>query len=302
MTKSNDPNLQSTQNSSRPGFRVVAYVTDAAVASVIPYDKLTHINFAFLLPNEDGTFQELVNTWLIGQLVPLAHKQNVKVLISVGGWGWDAQFEKMAANPSTRTAFVKNLVKIVALYQFDGADIDWEYPDAGASAQNFLALMQELRRALPKGSLLTAAVVALGEHGAGIPSESFAQMDFVNIMAYDDSGPQHSSLNYAVSALDYWLERGLPPEKATLGVPFYARPTETPYAQIVKDNPAAAQLDSTLFNGVQINYNGIPTIQAKTRLALQRASGIMFWTLENDASGDLSLLSAIHQVVVNAKN
>jgi chitinase len=239
---------------------------------------------------------------LIGQLVPLAHKQNVKVLISVGGWGWDDQFEKMAANPSTRTAFVKNLVKIVALYQFDGADIDWEYPDAGPSAQNFLALMQELRAALPKGSLLTAAVVALGDHGAGIPSESFAQMDFVNIMAYDDSGPQHSSLNYAVTALDYWLERGLPPEKATLGVPFYARPTETPYAQIVKDNPAAAQLDSTLFNGVQINYNGIPTIQAKTHLALQRASGIMFWTLENDASGDLSLLSAIHQVVVNAKN
>ncbi len=129
---------------------------------------------------------------------------------------------------------------------------------------------------------------------------SFALMDFVNIMAYDNSGPQHSSMNYASSALDYWLGRGLPPQKATLGVPFYARPTETPYAQIVKDNPAAAQLDTTSFAGVQINYNGIPTIQAKTRLALQRASGIMFWTLENDASGDLSLLSAIHQVVVNS--
>ena len=302
MTKSNDPDLQNTHSSSRHGFRVVAYVTDTAVASVIPYDKLTHINYAFLLPNEDGTFRELVNTWLIGQLVPLAHKQNVKVLISVGGWGWDAQFEKMAENPSTRTAFVKNLVKIVAQYQFDGVDIDWEYPDAGASARNFLALMQELRAALPKGSLLTAAVVALGEHGAGIPFESFALMDFVNIMAYDDSGPQHSSLNYAISALDYWLERGLLPEKATLGVPFYARPTETPYAQIVKNNPAAAQLDSTLFNGIQINYNGIPTIQAKTHLALQRASGIMFWTLENDTNGDLSLLSAIHQVVLDVKN
>ena len=301
MKNSESPTLQGSPTASRSGFRVIAYVTGAAVASVIPYEKLTHINYAFLLPNEDGTFQDLGNTWLIGQLVPLAHKQNVKVLISVGGWGWDAQFEKMAANPGTRAAFVKNLVKIVAQYQFDGADIDWEYPDAGASAQNFLSLMQELRAALPKDSLLTAAVVALGEHGAGIPFESFALMDFVNIMAYDDdSGSQHSSLNYAISALDYWLERGLPQDKATLGVPFYARPTETPYAQIVKDNPAAAQLDSTLFNGVQINYNGIPTIQAKTHLALQRASGIMFWTLENDASGDLSLLSAIHQVVVNA--
>lgn len=301
MAKSIKPSSQNASDSRRPSFRVIAYVTNSAVASVIPYDKLTHINFAFLLPNEDGSFQELLNTWLIGQLIPLAHKQDVKVLISVGGWGWDAQFEKMAANHSTRAAFVKNLVKIMAQYQFDGVDIDWEYPDAGASAQNFLALMQELRVALPKDSLLTAAVVALGEHAAGIPFEAFALMDFVNIMAYDDdSGPQHSSLNYAISALDYWLERGLPPEKATLGVPFYARPTETPYAQIVKDNPATAQLDSTLFNGIQINYNGIPTIQAKTHLALQRASGIMFWTLENDASGDLSLLSAIHLVVVDA--
>jgi GH18 family chitinase len=268
---------------------------------VIPYDKLTHINYAFLIPNEDGTFRELLNTWMIGELVRLAHQQNVKVILSVGGWGWDIQFEKMAADPATRNVFVQNLVRIVAQYQFDGADIDWEYPDPGPSSQYFLALMQELRATLPKDSLLTAAVVALGEHGAGIPSASFALMDFVNIMAYDDySGPQHSSLDYAQSALDYWLERGLPPEKATLGVPFYARPTEIAYARIVQDDPAAARLDSILYAGIQINYNGIPTIQAKTRLALQSASGIMFWTLENDASGDLSLLSAIHQVVLNA--
>ncbi len=171
MTKTAIPNLQNSPTPSRSGFRVVAYVTGAAVASTIPYEKLTHINYAFLLPNEDGTFQELVNTWLIGQLVSLAHKQNVKVLISVGGWGLDQQFEKMAADPGTRAAFVQNLVKIVLQYQFDGADIDWEYPDAGPSSQNFLTLMQEVRAALPKTSLLTAAVVALGEHGAGIPSE-----------------------------------------------------------------------------------------------------------------------------------
>ncbi len=116
-------------------------------------------------------------------------------------------------------------------------------------------------------------------------------------MAYDNSGAEHSSFNYALSALDYWLERGLVPEKVNLGVPFYARPTEVTYSQIVKNDPAAAQLDATNYGGVQINYNGIPTIQRKTRLAMQRAGGIMFWTLEDDASGDLSLVTAIHQVV-----
>jgi GH18 family chitinase len=297
MVKLNNPVLEKSSTPKPPGFRVVAYATAAIVPGVIPYDQITHINYAFLIPNEDGTFVDLLSSWKVGELVRMAHQRNVKVLISVGGWGWDKQFEALAASPSTRAVFVQNLVRIVHENQFDGADIDWEYPDPGPSSQNFLALMQELRTALPKDKLLTAAVVALGEHGEGIPSESFELMDFINIMAYDNAGPQHSSLDYAQSALDYWLGRGLPPEKATLGVPFYARPSETSYAKIVAANPDAAQLDATNYYGIQVNYNGIPTIQAKTRLAMQRGSGIMFWTLENDATGELSLLTAIHQVV-----
>jgi chitinase len=300
MTKLTSPVPEKSPSSIPAQFRVIAYVTDAIVPEVIPYNQLTHINYAFLIPNEDGTFRDLLYVWKIGELVKLAHQHNVKVLISVGGWGWDKQFEALAASPATRTAFVQNLLKLVEQYQFDGADIDWEYPEAGPSSQNFLALMQELRLALPNEKLLTAAIVALGEHAAGIPDQTFGLVDFVNIMAYDNDGPQHSSYQYAQSALDYWHGRGLPPEKASLGVPFYARPTETSYSQIVKADPAAASLDSTTYAGTQINYNGIPTIQAKTRLAMQRGSGIMFWTLENDASGDLSLLFAIHVAVVNA--
>jgi GH18 family chitinase len=106
-------------------------------------------------------------------------------------------------------------------------------------------------------------------------------------------------MDYAQSALDYWLGRGLPPEKATLGVPFYARPIEISYEKIVQADPAAAQLDSTTYEGLLVNYNGIPTIQAKTRMAMQCASGIMFWRLEDDTSGDLSLLTAIHEVVLS---
>jgi chitinase len=300
-TKPKPPSLESSQPPSPPRFRVVAYVTGAMVPAVIQFDKLTHINYAFLIPNEDGTFVDVLNNWRIGELVRLAHQNNVKVLISVGGWGWDRQFETIAANPARRTVFVGNLVRIVNENQFDGADIDWEYPDPGPSSTNFLALVQELRVALPKDKLLTAAVVALGEVGAGIPDEAFPLMDFINIMAYSEDGSQHSSLNYAQSALDYWLGRGLPPEKAILGVPFYARPGDIPYVKIVKADPAAARLDLSTYGGMQINYNGIPTIQTKTRLAMQRGSGIMFWTLEDDASGDLSLLSAIHQVVLSAK-
>jgi chitinase len=297
------PTSANSPTSKSAAFRVIAYVTDAIVPATIRYDELTHINYAFLIPNDDGTFQALANSWKIGEIIDQAHQHGVKVLISVGGWGWDAQFETMAAEPATRTAFVQNLVEVVEQYQFDGADMDWEYPDPGQSSQNFLNLMQELRTALPEDKLLTMAIVALGdEHGLGIPAEVFSLVDFANIMAYDSGGAQHSSMEYAQSSLDYWLARGLLSTKTVLGVPFYARPVETPYWKIVKADPAAAQLDSFDYDGISINYNGIPTIQAKTRLAMQRGSGIMFWNLDSDAPGDLSLLNAIHQVVVNSGN
>ncbi len=304
-TPSSSPSPELSEAPAQPPFRVIAYVTDAAVPAAISYNQLTHINYAFLIPNDDGTFAPILNQYMVGELIKRAHENGVKVIVSVGGWGWDAQFEKVAADASLRALFIQNLKKVMTQYGFDGADIDWEYPDEGVSSQNFLALMLELRAALPKNALLTAAVVALGQHAAGIPDKVLALMDYVNIMAYDNnSGDGHSSLAFAREALDYWLKRGVPPEKAVLGMPFYGRgvdawTSEISYAKIVKADPAAAQLDLTTIYGLAYSYNGIPTIQAKTRLALEKGGGVMFWTLDSDAPGDLSLLNAIHQVVVS---
>ena len=81
-----------------------------------------------------------------------------------------------------------------------------------------------------------------------------------------------------------------------MGVPFYGDPN-TPYFKIVQAAPAAAQLDSFDYSGRIVHYNGIPTIQTKTHIALERAGGIMFWALDHDAQGDLSLVNAIYQAV-----
>ena len=277
-----------------PSFRVIAYVTAGIVPEVIPYDRLTHINYAFLIPNKDGSFAPLSNTWKLEKIVLEAHQAGVKVLISVGGWGWEEQFEALAADPAARAVFVQNLSAFVDEYALDGADIDWEYPQPGQSAQNFLALIRELRRAIPD-KLLTTAVVSYGETGDGVPGETFALFDFVNVMTYD--GPDHGTMEQFAAGLDYWQERGLPPEKTVMGVPFYARPSETTYRKIVEADPQAAHVDTIEYHGAAIYYNGIPTIRAKTRLALQRAGGIMFWTLDHDSLDDLSLLKAIDETV-----
>ena len=248
-----------------------------------------------MIPNADGSFETLPNAWKLEKIVANAHQRQVRVLISVGGWGWDAEFEALAADPASPAAFVENLQAFVARYQLDGVDIDWEYPDLGASAQNFLALIRALRAAMPD-KLITAAVISQGETGAGVLAETFELFDFINIMAYDGGAP-HSSYALAEQSLDYWLERGLPPEKTVLGLPFYAQPGDVPYRKIVAEFPEAAALDACTYQGAALTYNGIPTIQQKTRLAMQRGSGVMIWTLEYDDAGENSLLRAIHEVL-----
>ncbi|HEX6034768.1 MAG TPA: glycosyl hydrolase family 18 protein [Anaerolineales bacterium] len=275
-------------------FIILAYATDGIFADIIPYDKLTHINYSFLTPKVDGTFNPINNAWKLKQIVKDAHAHNVRVCISVGGWGWDAQFEDLAASPESRSAFVQNLKAFLEEYNLDGVDMDWEYPDPGPSSQNFLALIRELRAALPD-KLLTTAVVSYGdEHGLGVPNESFELFDFVNIMTYD--GPDHGTMEQFERGLSYWSERGLPKEKMVMGAPFYGDPN-MPYFKIVQADPNAAQTDTFEYFGRTYHYNGIPTMQAKTRLAMENAGGMMFWALDHDAQGDLSLVNAIYQTV-----
>lgn len=276
-----------------PQFRIIAYATDGIVESIIPYDKLTHINYSFLIPNADGTFVRINNSWKLKLITENAHQQGVKVLISVGGWGWDGQFETVAADPALRSAFVQNLTAFVDEYQLDGADVDWEYPDAGQSAQNFLALITELRAAMPDKEI-TTAVVSHGENGLGILPEAFEILDYVNVMTYD--GPDHGTMEQFERGLAFWTARGLPSEKIVMGLPFYGDPN-LPYFRIVAEDPAAAQTDIFDYYGTLFHYNGIPTVQAKTRLAMEQASGIMFWTLDMDAQGEHSLVNAIYQTV-----
>ena len=285
---------------STPAFRVVGYAIAGIDVGAIQFDKLTHINYAFLTPKTDGTFAPIGNPAELREIVEKAHKEGVKVLISVGGWGWDDEFEILAADPASRNTFVNELTDLMQEFKLDGADIDWEFPNPGTSSENFLTLIQELRKALPN-KLLTSAVVALGATGEGIPASSFELFDFVNIMAYDGDGTNHSSYELAQNAVRYWLGRGLPATKAVLGVPFYSRPIYRPYWKIVEKDPQAAYLDEVKLLSTAINYNGIPTMQRKTELALEQASGVMIWALNYDSTGETSLLSAIYQIVTESR-
>jgi chitinase len=280
------------------GFRVIGYVTDTgAQLSDAQLAQLTHVNYAFALPQLDGTLNELANPWKLQDYVERAHARDIAVLISVGGWGWDEQFEALAADPASRARFVTAVTAMVEEFGLDGADIDWEYPDPGASAEAFVSLMAELRAALPVDKLLTGAVAAVGPSADGVVPDVFGSVDFLNVMAYDGGEDAHSPMKYAEDALDYWAALGLPTEQTVLGVPFYSRPAEVAYRELVETDPAAAEVDEIDWHGTPQNYNGLATMRAKTDLAMRRASGIMIWTVADDTIDDTSLLRAIRETI-----
>lgn len=246
-----------------PEVRIIGYVADTGGrASDEQLRRLTHLNYAFALPNADGTLIDVANESTLADYVETAHEHGIKVLIAVGGWGWDEQFEQLATTDATRATFVDEVVALVERHGLDGVDIDWEYPDPGASSESFTALMTELRAALPDGALLTAAVAALGPNADGVAAEVFPMVDFLNVMAYDGSDAGgHASMAYAEDALAYWDERGLRPEQRVLGVPFYSRPVEAPYRDLVKANPSAPDHDEIDYYTSVVNYNGLDTMR-----------------------------------------
>ena len=282
-------------------FRSVGYMPSwSGSVNAIQYGKLTHINYAFVLPNANGSLRAVENPAKLSSLVSLGHSNNVKVSIAVGGWndGNDSAFEALAGSASGRTNFVNSLVSFVNQYNLDGVDIDWEYPDPGASGNNYTLLMQQLSSAMhSRGRLLTAAVVSEGGTANGVQPAVFGYVDWLNIMAYDGGSP-HANYDWSVNSVNFWKSRGLPASKAVMGVPFYSRPGYLTYSQLVAMDPANANRDCAYANGAQQCYNGLPTIRRKTQYMLVNGGGMMNWELSQDTSNATSLVSAIYETVM----
>lgn len=289
------------------GFHVVGYFPSwSGDPKHVQFDALTQIDYAFLAPTPEGDYVPLHKPEKLERLVALAHASGVKVLASVGGWtGYGpSPFDAISSDPVLTQRFVLNTLALVDEYNLDGLDIDWEFPSKQA-ASRFAALIHALARDLhAAGKILTIAVSATYRHGDAVDDSVIDDVDFIDIMAYDDGvggppGVPHSSYAFAERALNYWLvSRGVPPGKAVLGVPFYGRSLKNYHARtfrsILADDPGAPGRD--LSRGY--SYNGFATIRAKAlRLGLERAGGIMIWQIAQDATGDDSLLNAIFDAV-----
>jgi chitinase len=248
--------------------------------------QITHLNYSFGLIYNDEKDEtnpalkdasKLHQIWLSPKVmsdlekIPALRKQNpqLKVLLSVGGWGARG-FSGAAATPENRTVFIRSVQDVIKRYGLDGIDLDWEYPVNGAwglvaslpeDRANFTALLNELRAALGKEKLLTIAV------GANVKSPTewvdvkaiAPALDYINLMTYDMAyGTQYFNANlydsktsptvaaadkYNVNfVVDNYIKAGLKPAQMNLGIGFYGRiPKRATEPGIDWDKPDAAK-------------------------------------------------------------
>jgi chitinase len=286
-----------------PGWANVQTVTDA-----VDFDIVTHVNLAFfaaspagaVMSNGQPLFSDF-NASEINYVVSKAHAKGRKVLASLGGGNPDENAADMSVlfRAANRTAFIENLAAFVTYFNLDGIDVDVEGSTLTKikNEQNYAPFIAALRAKInPQGKLVTAATA--GYDDGMIPSSSYAYLDLINIMSYDNGWggtANHSTYDAAVAHIQKFLNSGAPASKLVLGLPFYGyKPTvgtgEKSFKELLAQyGSAVAYVD--YYDGYK--YNGITAIEAKTKYAAQYIKGVMIWELSMDVQGTYSLLQAV---------
>jgi len=180
-------------------------------------------------------------------------KHGIKVTLALGGWNDSKgdKYSRLVNNPAARARFIEHAITFIEKHDFDGLDLDWEYPSCWQTECKeerykdkaaFTAWVKELSDAFkPRGLLLSAAVSpskTIMDVGYDVPAIS-QYLDWINVMTYDyhgqwDKKTGHVAPHYehpddefyyfnANFTMNYWIESGTPKKKLVMGMPLYGQ-------------------------------------------------------------------------------
>ncbi|KAL8276834.1 hypothetical protein RQP46_010765 [Phenoliferia psychrophenolica] len=225
-----------------------AYSSAIQPPSAIPWSQASIMNYFVTVTTATGMqVPDGQTTSDIKSFVSLAKSNNVRPVVSLGGWDGGLFFSSLVSTAASRKILAGDLSSFATKWGFEGVDIDWEYPNtqgigcnniSTADSANLLHFVKELRRQLESSKIITAAVSMTGFVGPdGEVLSDFSEyakyIDYLNIMSYDVTGTwsgstgPNSPLNVcnsdagADTAIEVWTGGGFPAHQILLGVPAY---------------------------------------------------------------------------------
>lgn len=283
----------------------------------IKWELITHVNIAFLRVKESGEIDDSSVKNRINEIRDKAHKNGVKVLISLHSNRNDT-FYTAIKNSQSREKLVSNLIQYAKKHNLDGIDIDYETYDK--ICPELILFAKSLYSQKERGLLQTCAVAPWNPTTQGGYTEEWHHyFDIINVMTYDFTGNwstegQHSSLEHTVNGIRMWMDKlSAPSYKLTMGLPFYGytwdnevfknTPISLSYDQILKSYP-----NDKVWEKDQVGrtyYNGKNTILEKCKSALEmKLGGVMIWQILHDTNKEeYKLMNSIKEVyrVVNSR-
>ncbi|CAJ1975565.1 unnamed protein product [Sphenostylis stenocarpa] len=230
------------------------YSESGLAVSDINASYFTHLFCAFadLDPNTNQVTISSTNAAQFSTFTQTVRANNpsVTTLLSIGGGGGGAtlaaEFANMASQADSRKSFIDSSIQQARENNFDGLDLDWEYPSSDTDRSNLALLLREWRAAVDQESttsgntaLILSAAVAGSDQISSLdyyPGTDITEnLDFVNVMAYDlftsDGYPTSTQPpapwnnpqgQFSVDqGITTWIGLGVPASKLNVGLPFY---------------------------------------------------------------------------------
>ena len=207
----------------------------------LPIDQISHLVYCFL-DIDDATghvslsapyadieaidfdtppLPDLPYRGALNQLTRLKRENPVlRTLVAVGGGAETKSGEAFRSILTSREkcqTFVESLSQLIERYGFDGADIDFEFPESKEQGNLLTAyLLQPLRHRLPQNQyLITVDIPSTNWHGQWYDAVGLLKnTDWLNLMTYDYFGSWSTTTghhtNLLPQAVHYWANRGIP--------------------------------------------------------------------------------------------
>lgn len=280
-------------------------ITDVILFGTAKLDKNGNIRFS---GDEDRDIDEKVFADKVEILRKAIGERNINILCDIalpyGNENADIISMLSDANVDNTVSSIKSFVE---KYNFDGYDLDYEFPYSKIEWQQLNEFLRRLDKEMPD-KLIS---LAIAPWDLRFDDDVIKIIDRAEVMLYDmfTAHGYHSVFPVTVNGIDKMLKGGFSEKQLDLGLPFYSRPTNKlgywgSYGQF--EDKLDRYTNLIYYNDFDHSgnpmtapqyINSVQMVSDKTAFAIDRGlGGVMVWHMNCDLpySNELSLFKAIN--------